>query len=126
MQRHRPRHFVNREGRPRGLVRCKGWSKDVRREGWSIYLGLEGRCRDIGPGTSSIVKVGPWAWSDVKVGLETSDMKIGPDTSDRDSLFSTCTAYGSGAQRPARGPHPARDGSSSGPRCPPGKRLYQI
>src|SRR6218665_1089810 len=26
--------------------------------------------------------------------------------------------YTSGAQRPARGPHPARDESSSGPRCP--------
>jgi len=26
--------------------------------------------------------------------------------------------YTSGAQRPARGPHPARDGSSCGPRCP--------
>src|SRR6218665_2828746 len=84
MQRHRPRHFVNREGRPRGLVRCKGWSRDIRREGWSRDLGHEGRCRDIGPGTSSIVKVGPWAWSDVKVA---------PETRDRDALFSTCTLY---------------------------------
>src|SRR6218665_438802 len=85
MQRHRPRHLVNLEGRPSGLVSCEGWSRD---------LGHEGRCRDIGPGTSSIVKVGPGAWSDVKVGPETRDVKVGPETSDRDSLFSTCTAYG--------------------------------
>jgi len=26
--------------------------------------------------------------------------------------------YDNGAQRPAREPHPARDGSSCGPRCP--------
>ena len=26
--------------------------------------------------------------------------------------------YNSGAQRPARGPHPARDGSACGPQCP--------
>src|SRR6218665_3408185 len=100
------------------LVRCEGWSRDQRREG---------RSRDIGPGTSSLVKVGPWAWSDVKVGSETrgvkvgpettarrlvqrhrprhlvnregrprawSDVKVGPETRDRDSMFSTCTAYG--------------------------------
>ena len=30
------------------------------------------------------------------------------------------TAYSSGAQRPARGPHPARNESSSGPPCPTG------
>jgi len=53
------------------LVRCEGWSRDQRREG---------RSRDIGPGTSSLVKVGPWAWSDVKVGSETRDVKVGPET----------------------------------------------
>src|SRR6218665_1450185 len=80
MERHRPRHFVNREGRPSGLVRCKGWSRDLRREGWSRDLGHEGRSRDIGPRTSSIVKVGPRAWSEVKVGPETLDVKVGPET----------------------------------------------
>jgi len=44
----------------RGLVRCEDWPRDLRHEG---------RCRDIGPGNSSIVKVGPGIWSDVKVGL---------------------------------------------------------
>src|SRR6218665_2977589 len=34
-----------------------------------------------GPGTSSNMKVGPGASSDVKVGPETSDMKVGADTS---------------------------------------------
>src|SRR6218665_1361017 len=81
IQRHRPKHLVNREGRPRGLVRFEGWSRDLRREGWSRDLRHEGRCRDIGPGTSSILKVDPVAWSVVKVDLETSDMKIDPETS---------------------------------------------
>src|SRR6218665_2708555 len=71
-QKHRPRHLVNREGRTRGLVRCEGWPRDLRHEG---------RCRDIGPGTSAIGKGGPGAWSDVKVGPETLDVKVGPDTS---------------------------------------------
>jgi len=30
VQRHRPRHLVNREGRPMGLVRCEDWSRDLR------------------------------------------------------------------------------------------------
>src|SRR6218665_521192 len=32
--------------------------------------------------------------------------------------YSRCSLYHSGAQRPARGPHPARDESSCGPRRP--------
>ena len=49
---------------------------------WPRDLRPEGRCRDIGPGTSSIAKVGPGAWSDVNVGPETFDVKVGPETSD--------------------------------------------
>src|SRR6218665_3377159 len=80
-QKHRPRHLVNREGRTKGLVRCEGWPRVLRREGWSRYLRHEGQCRDIGPGTSSILKVDPVPWSVVKVNLETSDMKVGAETS---------------------------------------------
>src|SRR6218665_1979174 len=71
-QKHRPRHLVNREGRTKGLVRCEGWPRDLRHEG---------RSRDIGPGTSSIMAVGSGPWTDVKVGPETSDMKVDPETS---------------------------------------------
>src|SRR6218665_2100186 len=95
VQRHWPRQLVNREGRPRGLVRCEGWPTDLRRKGWSRDLRHEGRCRDIGPGTSSIVKVGPGAWSDAKVGLETLDVKVGPETSDMKV----------GAETSVQGPH---------------------
>src|SRR6218665_2805821 len=63
VQRHRPMHLVNREGRTRGLVRCEGWPRDLRHEF---------RCRDIGPGSSSTLKVDPVAWSVVKIDLETS------------------------------------------------------
>ena len=41
--------------------------------------------------------------------------KIGEASAD---TAATETCYISGAQRPARGPHPARDESSYGPRCP--------
>src|SRR6218665_3816885 len=89
VQRHRPMHLVNREGRTRRLVRSEGWPRDLRHEGrcrdlrhqgWSRDLRHEGRCRDIGPGTSSIVKVGPGAWSDLNVCPETLDVKVGPET----------------------------------------------
>src|SRR6218665_1786977 len=36
----------------------------------------------------------------------------------------SATAYTSGAQRPARGPHPARDESSCGPPLPKGENPY--
>src|SRR6218665_2263938 len=95
MQRHQPRDLANREDRPKGLVRCESWGRDLRHEG---------QCREIGPGTSSIVKVGPGTSSIVKVGPETSDMKVSPDISDMKVNAETSAQGPHQSLRSAQGP----------------------